>query len=180
MDFGIDPPPCGEPSVNTSAQSSSVHEPAIPLFTHHRPYGHHTLTHCRSHLLTFLIFAQERHSSTEDTYTHSPPLVLMLFDILLRKFLSLHPRQFNLNCAQMKRLGWKEMQQTERQEGRVPPCVGLGGLIALRVVGVPRVAAISSSKKIPRLPFSPPYLGPIYPSRTSGFPSWMSSTVPTT
>ncbi|PBK68356.1 hypothetical protein ARMSODRAFT_976165 [Armillaria solidipes] len=53
----------------------------------------------------------------------------------------------------------------------------LGGLTALRVVGVVRVAgmvsfssktSISSSTKIPCLPFSPPHLGPVY----SSFPSW--------
>ncbi|PBK85055.1 hypothetical protein ARMGADRAFT_1018131 [Armillaria gallica] len=52
-------------------------------------------------------------------------------------------------------------------------------LRALRVVCVLRVAAIFTfssrtaiySKKSPRLPFSPPYLGPVYSSRTSGFPS---------
>ncbi|SJL10219.1 uncharacterized protein ARMOST_13603 [Armillaria ostoyae] len=53
-------------------------------------------------------------------------------------------------------------------------------LRALRVVGVPRVVAIvtfssktmtiSSSKKILRLPFSLPHLGPVNSSRTSDFP----------
>ncbi len=45
------------------------------------------------------------------------------------------------------------LRQHLAEEGRVPPCIRLGGLTALRVVGVLRVAAISTSSPSPAIFF---------------------------